>query len=81
MSTPPNDKRSPKKWLKKKLRSVFTSKSQNRNFDVPDALPTLSGPTSANDQAINTSFVAAQARGESPFDGPPVIADRTESGE
>ena len=76
MSTPPNNERSQKKWFKQKFRSVFSSKSPSRNLDVSDA-----SPTSTNVPPIDTSFLAAQARENSPSDGPRAIADRTGSGE
>jgi hypothetical protein len=44
--------------------------------DVPDAQP-----TSADVPQINASFIAAQARENSPSDGPRDIADRRGSGE
>ena len=71
MSTPPNDERSSRKWFKQKFRSVFSSKSPSRNLDVQDALSTstIVPPT-------NASFLAAQARENSPSD-----TDRTGSGE
>ena len=76
MSTPPNDERSPKKWLKQKFRSVFPSKSTSRrNLDVPDALST------STNVPINTSFLAVQATENSQSDVPHVKADRTGSGE
>ena len=61
-------------WFKQKFRSVFPSKSpESRNLDVPDARPTDIPP-------INTSFLAAQAKENSPSDG---TTDNTvsESGE
>jgi hypothetical protein len=71
MSTPPNNERSPRKWFKQKIRSVFPSKS--RNLDVPDAQH-----TSTNVPPIDASFIEAQARGNSPSDG---TTDRTGPGE
>ena len=67
----------PYKWflcLKQKFRSVFSSKSpESLNLDVLDARPTDIPP-------INTSFLAAQAKENSPSDG---TTDHTgsESGE
>ena len=51
MSTPPNNEKSPRKWIKQKFSSVFSS---SRNLDVPDA------------QSTSNSFLAAQAREKSP---------------
>jgi hypothetical protein len=71
-----DNERSPWKWFKQKFRSVFSTKSPSRNLDVPDILP-----TSTNVLPINATFLAAQARENSPSDGPRDIADRTGPGE
>ena len=79
MSTPPNNERSSRKWIKKKVYSVFSpSKSQSRNLEVPDARS-----TSVNFPPIqvNASFQTAHDRENSPSDGPRIIANRTRSGE
>ena len=76
MSTPTNNERSPRKWIKQKFGSVFSSsRSPSRNLEVPDARSTDNIPP------IKSSFLATQARGNSPSDGPRIIADRTGSGE
>ena len=74
MSTPQNE-RSPRKWLKKKLRSVFSSESPSRNLGVPDAQSTSTNVPPIN----NASFLAAQARENFPSDRARVIPDRTGS--
>ena len=79
MSAPPNNETSRRKWIKKKLRSVFSSSgSPSGNMDVEDA-----GDTGINTKVppINTSFLATQVRENSPSDGSPVVEDRTGSGE
>ena len=76
MSTPPNNERTQRKWFKQKLRSVFSSRSPSHNLDVPDPLP-----TSTNVPPINASLFEAQARENSPSDGPRITADRTVLGE
>ena len=72
MSIPPNNEQPPKKSFKQRFRSMFSSKSPSRDLGVPDAPP--------NVPPINTSFLTAQARENSPS-GPRVIPDRTGSGE
>ena len=75
MSTPPNNERT-QKWFKQKLRSVFSSRSPSHNLDVPDPLP-----SSTNVPPTKASLFAAQARENSPSDGPRITADRTVLGE
>ena len=75
MSTPTNNERSPRKWIKQKFGSVFSSsRSPSRNLEVPDARSTDNFPASSR-------FLAVQARENSPSNGPRIIADRTGLGE
>ena len=73
MSMPQNEQ-SPRKWFKQMLRWVFSCKSRSRNLDMQDARR-----TSTNVPPINASSLAAQAKKNSPSDGPRVIPDHTGS--
>ena len=78
MSTRSNNEQSPRKWLKEKFRSVFSSRSPSHSrLDVlPNAIP-----TSTDIPPINASFLAAQAKENFPSKEPRIIADRKGSGE
>ena len=69
MSTPPNNERSSKKWLKEKFRSVFSSsRISNRNHDSD-------GLVQVDNFLQDTSSPSI-----SPLDSR-IVADRTGSGE